>query len=197
MLAIVGEPGRDMDVAEPGQSWDVAWVPITAPDPDPFVNRAVYAEGAAGGGAAFSRLEGCWYGDGRITFVATSGGPAGAGQVFVYEPDAERLRLLVSSPHGGVLQGPDNVTVSPRGGVLLCEDGAGSQFLQGLTPQGEVFRFAQNRILLDGERGFRGDFSNYEFCGATWSPNGRWLFVNVQTPGISFAIRGEWEEGPL
>ncbi len=197
MLAIAGEPGRNMDDAATGESFNVAWVPIADPDPDPFTSRAVYNQGAAAGGATFSRLEGCWYGDGRIHFVSTTGGAAGIGQVFAYEPGAERLRVLVSSPHAGVLQQPDNVTVSPRGGVLLCEEGPGGVFLQGLSAEGEVFRFAQNRVLLDGERGFQGDFMNLEFCGATWSPDGRWLFVNVQTPGISFAIRGEWRSGPL
>jgi hypothetical protein len=197
MLAVAGEPGRDMDLAAPGDVFDVSWVPIAEPDPDPFPARAVYNQGAAGGGANFSRLEGCWHGGGLVTFVATNGGPAGMGQVWCYDPAASRLRLLASSPHAGVMQGPDNVTVSPRGGVLLCEDAGGAQFLQGLSAEGEVFRFAQNRVVLDGTRGFEGDFTGSELAGACFSPDGRWLFVNVYTPGISLAIRGEWSRGPL
>jgi uncharacterized repeat protein (TIGR03803 family) len=197
MLAIAGEPARDMDVAAPGDVFDVEWVPIAEPDPDPFVVRAVYNQGAAGGGANFSRLEGCWHGGGLVYFTATNGGPAGMGQVWSYDPAASKLRLLVSSPHAGVLQGPDNVTVSPRGGVLLCEDASGAQFLQGLSPEGEVFRFAQNRVVLDGTRGFEGDFSASELAGACFSPDGQWLFANVYTPGITVAIRGPWGKGPL
>ena len=29
------------------------------------------------------------------------------------------------------------------------------------------------------------------------SPDGNWLFVNIQTPGVSFAITGPWERGML
>ena len=34
--------------------------------------------------------------------------------------------------------------------------------------------------------------SNQEFAGATFSPDGRTLFVNVQEPGTTFAIWGPW-----
>jgi secreted PhoX family phosphatase len=34
-----------------------------------------------------------------------------------------------------------------------------------------------------------------EFAGATFF--GDWLFVNIQTPGITFAITGPWDSGPL
>ena len=35
--------------------------------------------------------------------------------------------------------------------------------------------------------------NNYsEFAGATFSPDGRTLFVNVQSPGITFAVTGPW-----
>jgi secreted PhoX family phosphatase len=36
-----------------------------------------------------------------------------------------------------------------------------------------------------------------EFTGATFSADGEWLFVNIQTPGISFAITGPFDRGPL
>jgi secreted PhoX family phosphatase len=31
-----------------------------------------------------------------------------------------------------------------------------------------------------------------EWAGATFSPDGKWLFVNIQTPGMTFAITGPW-----
>jgi len=55
--------------------------------------------------------------------------------------------------------------------------------LFGLTPQGGVFEFARNNGKYDNFRGFTGDFTNSEFAGACFSPDGRWLFVNVYTPG--------------
>ena len=48
---------------------------------------------------------------------------------------------------------PDNITVTPRGGLLLCEDAAGNNFtegerLVGLTLHGKAFTFAMNNIIL-------------------------------------------------
>ena len=45
--------------------------------------------------------------------------------------------------------------------------------------------------------GILGDFRDSEFAGACFSPDGRWLFVNVQRPGVTFAITGPWERGAL
>ena len=78
----------------------------------------------------------------------------------------------------------------------LCEDGQGEDHVRGLTTSGEIFPFATNNVVLGGERnGLEGDFRDSEFAGATFSPDGRWLFFNVQTPGISFAVTGPWEAG--
>lgn len=41
------------------------------------------------------------------------------------------------------------------------------------------------------------DRRDEEWAGATFSPDGRWLFANVQTPGVTFAITGPWEEAGL
>ena len=87
---------------------------------------------------------------------------------------------------------PDNVCVSPRGGLVLCEDGRDVQFVRGLTVDGVVFDFAQNNAVLRGEHGLHGDFRRSEFAGAAFSPDGKWLFFNMQSPGITFAITGPW-----
>jgi secreted PhoX family phosphatase len=97
-----------------------------------------------------------------------------------------------------VLDYPDNVVVSPRGGLVICEDskGSGSEHLFGLTRGGDLFRFARNDVVLDrGQRGFIGDFRNAEWAGVCFSPDGRWLFANVYNPGFSVAITGPWREG--
>jgi secreted PhoX family phosphatase len=97
-----------------------------------------------------------------------------------------------------VLNHPDNLRVSPRGGLVLCEDGSGEEFLHGLTVDGTIFRFAQNNVVLSGERnGITGDFRGSELTGATYSPDGQWLFFNIQTPGITFAVTGPWGSGAL
>ena len=199
MLALVEEPQVDTRRDQRVDQWrDVRWIDITDPDPETLDSDHVFAEGHDAGGTRFARLEGAWHGTGRIFFVSTNGGNAEQGQVWEYDPEGDRLRLLFESPGANVVNMPDNICVSPRGGLLLCEDGDGPQFVHGLTVDGQVFQFARNNVVLAGERNeIEGDFRDREFAGATYSPDGRWLFFNVQSPGISFAVTGPWEEGAL
>ena len=93
---------------------------------------------------------------------------------------------------------PDTICVSPRGGLVLCEDGGSDQFVRGLTVDGHIFPFAKNNIVLAEEHnGIAGDFRHREFAGATYSPDGDWLFFNAQTPGITFGVTGPWANGAL
>jgi secreted PhoX family phosphatase len=199
MLAIAGRPQYDTATGQrQGEQLDAEWVTIDQPDPNLPDEPQVFEQGWAKGGARFARLEGAWYGNGSIFFVSTSGGDVEQGQVWEYEPMSETLRLVFESPSAEVLNAPDNICVSPRGGLVLCEDGGGTEFLHGLTTDGYVFRLAQNNVLLSGERnGISGDFTGAEFAGATFSPDGRWLFFNIQSPGITFAVTGPWRAGAL
>jgi secreted PhoX family phosphatase len=182
-----------------GTTFEVEWVPIANPEALTGSSSIfVFNQARALGGAAFARLEGCWYSnDAKIYVVSTNGG-IGQGQVWEYDPAAETITLLFESPGADVLNAPDNITVSPRGGLVLCEDGSGEEFMHGLTVDGEIFQFAKNNIVLNGERnGLTGDFTGSEWAGACYSPDGRWLFANVQSAGISFAITGPWMSGAL
>ena len=184
-----------------GAAFDVEWVEIGTPDtvlpgaPGDFV----WAQGRAAGAATFARLEGAWYGnDAKVYVVSTSGGGSGRGHIWEYDPAAERLRMLFQSPGPEVLNAPDNICVSPRGGLVLCEDGSGEEFLHGLTVNGEIFPFAKNTAILSGERnGIVGNFTGSEWAGACYSPDGKWLFASLQSPGITFAITGPWQSGAL
>ncbi|HZI51574.1 MAG TPA: alkaline phosphatase PhoX, partial [Terriglobia bacterium] len=40
---------------------------------------------------------------------------------------------------------------------------------------------------------FTGNQAQNEWAGACFSPDGEWLFVNIQTPGVTFAITGPWK----
>ena len=156
-----------------GEWRPVEWVNIANRNPasPSFTGgTAVAAQGAALGGTLFNRLEGIWHGNDRFYFHSTQGGNAGFGQVWEYDADGARLRLLFESPGPAVLDAPDNICVSPRGGLVLCEDGGGVQFLRGLTPAGEIFDFALN--IKDED----------EFAGACFSPDGQYLFVNLFGP---------------
>jgi secreted PhoX family phosphatase len=192
MLAIDGQPAYDTRTSQPlGVTLPVSWVDIKDPDPkDAGWNPlSVFNQGLGLGGAIFGRLEGCCWDQGRVLLTATNGGDAGCGQVWEFQPRQDgrgRLRLVFESPGPQFLRQPDNVVVSPRGGVLLCEDHDGSDRLVGLDPEGRVFDFARNRL------------SHGEFAGLTYGPAvGYWLFVNIQKPGMTLAITGPWERGCL
>ena len=199
MLSLVDAPRADLRTGQMTDVWRaVSWAPIAEPDPARAAPDSVYAQGRGGGGATFGRLEGTWYGNGRIYIVSTTGGNAGAGQVWEYDPGGERLRLLFESPGAHVLNLPDNICVSPRGSLVLCEDGEPGNCVMGLTRQGDIFPFASNTVVLNGRRnGIVGDYRYSEFAGATYSPDGDWLFVNAQWPGITFAVTGPWADGPF
>ena len=200
MLAIAGVPITY--TADTGSFWEVTdWVTIDNPDRGPGETSTVQ-QGLAKGGTAITRGEGAWYGNGRIYFISTSGGPVGQGQVFEYDPTADTLGILFASPNGDVLNAPDNITVSPRGGIVLCEDGGGAEFLHGLTLDGEIFKFAMNNADLTagtaGKNVPAQDFRGSEWAGATFeAKHGKWLFANLQSPGITFAITGPWRKGAL
>ena len=64
---------------------------------------------------------------------------------------------------------------------------------------GVIFRFAQNNVdlRLTAVEGFNQDYRGSEFAGACYSPDGKWLFFNIQSPGITFAVTGPWGSGGL
>ena len=158
MLRLRNEPNADLGVTYPiGKSWKVDWVRID----DPLAQTlSCYEQGAAKGGATFRRLEGAWWGERTGYFLSTNGGAPvvpgagpteGEGQVFEDNPRRERLTLIYESPSADALENPDNMTVTPRGGLLLCEDNAGinavrSERLIGLTLKGKAFTFGINNI---------------------------------------------------
>jgi len=195
-----------------GTTWDVEWVQVTDVE---AINGRAY--NSASGRASFARPEGAYYDSGKIFWLCTSGGTARRGQVFVYDPRRETLTIIFNST--GVGSGntecdmPDNLAVSPRGGIMLCEDGGSNiQKLRGLTQSGGTFIFAENRINLNAAAIAQADaalnanggvvaaipadnYTDNEWCGACFHE--KWMFVNIQTPGITFAITGPWDNGAL
>ncbi len=204
MLAITGQPRYDTRRRQrTDEVLPVSWVPIDDPDKAHDTvggtdGSGVFAQGFRNGGAAFARLEGAAFGNGKIYITATDGGEARLGQVWEYDPQASVIRLVFESPGPDSLNMPDNVRMSPRGGLVLCEDGASIPSVYGLTLEGELFRFVQNAAILSGERnGLRGDYRFSEFSGVTYSPDGKWMFFNMQKPGLTVAITGPWQAGSV
>ncbi|GAA3128431.1 alkaline phosphatase PhoX [Nonomuraea salmonea] len=210
MLAVKGAKRKDLSVGQKrGVTYETTWVDIDDPDPDfrgrPSNDEAVQAVGKQGreaGAAIFSRLEGAVQHQGTVYFVSTQGGATapgdeapdgfgdGRGQVWGYETWSGRLKLVYESPRASALDLPDNVTVSRRGTLVLCEDGDGANYLRGLSKAGEIFDFCRLEPV-DGDPGA-------EFAGSTFGPGGHTLYVNVQArQGMSLAIWGPWERGPF
>jgi len=228
---VVGKPNADLIVASIGTEYALEWVDVPDPDLDSIVAPSgfpdissgdtlsgPFAQAWAAGALRMSRGEGIWYAGGKMFIVDTSTGVdsrgrkgRGNGSVWVLDLASQRLSALFVSGHPLAAHNPDNITVSPRGGVVLCEDGGespdvygpGSRLI-GLTSAGESFYLAKNNVELTssqiagaGKTIEEGDYRDSEFCGACWDPNGRTLFVNIQSPGITAAITGPWLQGPL
>jgi secreted PhoX family phosphatase len=205
-------PGQRVDIVNAGYAagatFNVEWVDIAQRDPaNPSFGdgTSLAAQGVAGGASRFLRLEGIWYGNCNMYFQSTNGGLAGRGQVWAYNIPENTLTLIFESPGVEVLDSPDNICVSPSGGLVICEDGGGEQFLRGITVEGEIFDLARTT-----------EVNGSEFAGACFSPDGKTLFVSQQGPtdvaddgtgrpapvseGASsrtYAIRGPWPAGPL
>lgn len=231
MLKVVERDNADLTAPDMGASFAVEWVPIPDPAADPERLEAPvpglpkvrgagksgpFLQGEARGAACFSRGEGCQYHQGVIYMVDTGGGAAAAGAVWAYQDqpaqgnDRGTLTAIFVAPNEATADNPDNIAISPRGGLLLCEDGSGRDHanevagnrLLGLDAAGRTFAFAENNLVLAGAPPARpwvapGDYRRVEFTGACFDPSGRWLFVNIQTPGVTFAITGPWERGTL
>jgi len=182
-LKLKGEFHANMDNRPVGVPFEVEWVPVANPDHDDdtderrdrvpgFTPTRIQAQDK--GAAYFDRQEGMWIGQGgdgqpRVFFDCTEGGPNNLGQVWEYDPGRERITLIYQSTNNAQLENPDNMVIVPQtGDVFLCEDSPGTQYIRGVTQQGEIYDFAQSLT------------NDTEFCGATFDPDGQTLYVNQQ-----------------
>lgn len=220
MLAVRGEPNAHLEGAQHQQAtYRVEWVDIDDPDPTfpytpgqtaPTTNDEALTyvgnQGRAKGAAGFSRLEGQIYDNGVVYFTSTQGGgPAetvpqdsvggygnGFGQVWAYHCRSETLELVYQSPGKQVFDFPDNITVSGRGTLVVCEDNNEDNYVRGLNRGGQLWDIALNRV-----ESIRTGLPRYndEFAGSTFSPDGHTLYVNIQaSAGMSLAIWGPWHK---
>jgi secreted PhoX family phosphatase len=163
------------------------------------------------------KLEGAWGDAHGFYFDASSAHPgpdlpAGSvphdGQIWYYHYQTETLTLRAYFPyvaqlhvattnpattrgHGVTyLDEPDNLHVTPWGGLVIAEDGDGDNHLFGWTEQSGAWPLARNEINTAGPH----EPPEYaEFTGPTFSPlNSRLLYANVQQPGVTYAITGDF-----
>ncbi len=91
-----------------------------------------------------------------------------------------QLTLIAESTHDSLLRNGDTLTMAPWGDLIICEDTSDHCGLVGIRPDGTQYAIADNA------------YSNAEMAGACFSPDGKILFVNIQYPGMTFAITGPW-----
>lgn len=194
-LAIVDTPkldtrNWDTPYIETGQNFDAKWIDMDNVDsPEADLRYRGYEKGAA----RFARGEGMWYGNGTVYFACTNGGEKGLGQIWKYTPsplearDEEnikpgKLELFVEPNNSNLVENADNLTVAPWGDLIVCEDCDNRQDLSGITPEGKIYKLGRNAK------------SNSELAGATFSPDGSTLFMNIQHSGLTLAITGPWHK---
>ena len=178
------------------QWFDVEWIDLDNPEaPEDDLRKRGYKQGAA----LFARGEGIHWGDNELYFCCTNGGKKELGQIMRYQPSAHegkpkeqqasgRIQLFLESEDESLYNFGDNLTVTPFGHLIVCEDqytDVVHNHLRGVTPDGEVYNFAYLR-------------QQTELAGACFSPDAsggldnQVLFVNVFSPGMTLAIRGPW-----
>jgi secreted PhoX family phosphatase len=232
---------RPSHVQRVGQVLEVEWVTLNEPDADPgrYTETGAdnpdtgerdasgpFIEARSKGALRMSRGEGIWWDPASdcAYVVDTSFGPGatgagrGLGGIWAYRPsrsDPERgtLTLLYAAAARVAGNNPDNITVSPRGGLVTADDGdtvddgyGPGNRLMGYRADGLAYILAKNNVSLspaDLARMNRtgqfdaGDYRDSEFCGVCFDPKGETLFVNQQKPGITYAITGPWSRGNL
>jgi secreted PhoX family phosphatase len=153
-----------------GQSFGIVWKDVNPEKPS--------LEAKEKGCIQFSRLEGAYFAGGVFWFDDTSAGQKRLGRVYRYFPATNTLELFYESSEGNDLEAPDNICITPWGDLWIAEDGGGTDRIIGVTPEGQTYVFAEN--TLNGS----------ELAGPVFSPDGHTLFVNIQSPGMTFAIWG-------
>jgi secreted PhoX family phosphatase len=171
--------------------YQTEWIDLDNPEsPEDDLRLRGYEAGAA----VFARGEGIHLGDNEFYFCCTNGGQKKFGQVMRYQPSVDegqaqesqspgQIQLFLESTDESLYNFGDNLTVTPQGHLLVCEDQYSDQvanFLRGVTPEGEVYPFAEVKIQT-------------EPAGVCFSPEGSVLFVNLYSPTRTLAITGPWQ----
>ncbi len=115
--------------------------------------------------ASFSGGEGVAVHDGKVYFVTK-----GDNRIWCYEIDSQRIDILydAETDPNPILTGVDNVVITPRGDVLVAEDGGNMQIVA-LTPDQRLLPLLQ--IVGQDES---------EICGPAFDPSFQRLYFSSQ-----------------
>lgn len=207
-MAVLGDDGKPIpDVAyltsaQLLRPFRVAWVPVPDRDAVSVSTRKQFEDGKVTRGKKFEGVWGTHDGVYVVNSYAKQGTadlPADAiphdGMVWFYNYKGQTIQLVTYFPSNDAadlgpaarfedfnFDSPDNVTVTPWGSLVLAEDGNSSSHVLSSTPGGPTYAIARNML------------NDSEFTGPTFSEDGKVLFVNMQDPGITFAITGPWRD---
>lgn len=200
-MACVDSAGRHVDdlsrAARTGTVYGVDWLDVPDRDARETPVREQFEDSAV---TRSRKLEGMWWADVGVYAVSSyaraddSPGSPHDGQIWFYDPRQRTLTLKVllsvdADPSaGGAFDGPDNITVSPHGGLLVAEDGESLQHLFGVTDDGVTYPVARNELNLGSET----EPEYGELAGVCFSADGDTLFACIQEPGILVAVNGPW-----
>lgn len=147
MAKVAGSDKADLLDPQMGDHHQIEWVTIKDPDlaPQSFTEAPFEADNMASGpfvqgrnlgGLRMARGEGCRYSDfDRLIYIVDTATGVddegkigrGEGSVWTFDPASDQLICIFQAQNKAAGNNFDNVTVSPRGGVLLCEDGGGGR----------------------------------------------------------------------
>ncbi|UYV16977.1 alkaline phosphatase PhoX [Porphyrobacter sp. ULC335] len=170
-----------------GKAYRVSWVDldeVEAPKDD-LRQRAV-----AKGAALVARGEGLHMGVNRgkseVFACCTSGGAKQLGQILKLTPGLagapDMVELFFESESKDQFDYGDNLTVTPNGHLIVCEDqytAVVDNHIRGITPDGQAYTLARLTAQT-------------ELAGGCFSPDGKVLFVNAYGPTVTMAITGPW-----
>jgi hypothetical protein len=173
-----------LEVAEVDLDRRVHWHTVPNPNPRRFGLSTRYQVPAS---TAFSGGEGIDYANGHIYFTTK-----GDNRVWDLDLEIEKLGILYDLETDKVkqLSGVDNLLVTPKGNILVAEDGGNMELVMlgpgrtalallrvedqaGSELTGPAFDPSGRRLYFSSQRGFDGDGITYEVRGPFPSQRGR------------------------
>jgi secreted PhoX family phosphatase len=183
--------------AQLGRPFPVRWAPVADRDGQTTSVRKQFTNEVTRG----KKFEGV-FGTSKGVYVVNSFAfntgdlPADAvkhdGMVWFYSYADQTITLVTYFPHqtssdtgdaprydGVVFDGPDNVTVTPWGTLVLAEDGVGASHVLSSVPGGPTYAIARNQLNI----GTAADPEFSEFTGPAFSEDGKVDVCQHPDPG--------------
>ena len=178
----------DNNTLSVNQPMEVEWIDLE--NVYDLANDDLRRRGYMKGATIFARGEGMWFGENELYFACTSGSITKTGQIFRYTPSPDegtsaekdnpgKVELFLEPNNTELLRHCDNLTISPWGDVVFCEDNERPRAI-GITKEGQFYKIAENIRYKS------------EFAGGVFSPSGKTYFLNIQHAGLTVAIQGPW-----